>query len=277
MMELVNLSAVCVNDSFDITKCIICQKSTGDKTSSTTNASNKSIMVFSISSDKLADHIRTVDPIKECASMIREALDDYDFGLDDKFCDAQDLKTSLSNMPIPEPILNFFGHLFNFNPESYANAANSVMADNSSDFISDDLNDEGAKNTSSDSKLSVQHCRMIQSLFQIIFYINHHGQKRTPMHIMNAESAHALGRGGKIMTLTLNHEGLAISYSELRRYQHDIASLTAHHNQHRVALPYHFDPGQFTSGAIDNWDHESINVSEHDTVSVYYFKISPHY
>ena len=39
----------------------------------------------------LADHVRSVksvDPIQECASMIRKALDDYDFGLDDKFCDA---------------------------------------------------------------------------------------------------------------------------------------------------------------------------------------------
>ena len=85
---------------------------------------------------------------------------------------------------------------------------------------------------------------------------------------MNLESIHILGRVGKIMTQTLNHEGLAISYSELRRYQHDIASFTAQHNQHRVVLPYHFYPGQFTSGAIDNWDHESINVSKHDTVSV---------
>ena len=243
------------------------------------SARNKSIMVFSISSDMLADHVRSVnsvDPIQECASMIRKALDDYDFGLDDKFCDAQDLKTSLSNMPIPESILNFFGHLFNFNPDTYDNAANSVMADNFSDLISDDFNDEEvAKNTSSDSTLSVQRCRKIQSLFQIMFYVNHCGRKRTPMHIMNAESVHALGRGGKILTQTLNHEGLAISYSELRRYQHDIASFTAHHNQHRVALPYHFDPGQFTSGAIDTWDHESINVSEHDTVSVLFQDKSP--
>ena len=37
-----------------------------------------------------------------------------------------------------------------------------------------------------------------------------------------------------------------------------------------VALPCHFDPGQFTSGAIDNWDHEGANVSEHDTVTVLY-------
>ena len=40
-------------------------------------------------------------------------------------------------------------------------------------------------------------------------------------------------------------------------------------------MPYHFDPGQFTSGAIDNWDHESINVSEHDAVSVLFQDMSP--
>jgi len=90
------------------------------------------------------------------------------------------------------------------------------------------------------------------------------------MHIMNSESVHALGRGGKIVTQTLNHEGLAISYPEPRRYQRDLASFTALHNHDPVALPSHFDPGQFTSGAIDNWDHEGANVSEHDTVTVLY-------
>ena len=47
-----------------------------------------------------------------------------------------------------------------------------------------------------------------------------------------------------------------------------MAYFTAQHNKDRVALPSHFDPGQFTSGAIDNWDHEGTNVSEHDTVTV---------
>jgi len=65
------------------------------------------------------------------------------------------------------------------------------------------------------------------------------------MHILNAESVHALGHGGKIVTQTLNHEGLAISCPELRRYQHDLASFTVENNQDRVALPSHFDPGHF--------------------------------
>ena len=88
------------------------------------------------------------------------------------------------------------------------------------------------------------------------------------MHIMNAESAHSLGRGGKILTSILNRQGLALSYPKLRRYQYDIATYTVQQNEHEVALPAHFDPGEFTSSAFDNWDHEGTNVSEHDTVCV---------
>ena len=72
-------------------------------------------------------------------AIIRKALDDYDFGLDDNFCDAYDLKTYLSNVPIPEPILNLFDQVFNFNPKTYDNAVNSMMADNFLGLISEIL------------------------------------------------------------------------------------------------------------------------------------------
>ena len=88
------------------------------------------------------------------------------------------------------------------------------------------------------------------------------------MHIMNAESIHALGRGGKIVSTIFNREGLSLSYPDLRRYQHDLASYTAQVNSKRILLPSHFDLGHFTPGSIDNWDHEGMNVSEHDIVAV---------
>ena len=136
----------------------------------------------------------------------------------------------------------------------------------------DDEEDEqdNIDNREANGNLSTQCCRKVQSLFQILYYVHHCGKQRTPMHIMNAESVHGLGRGGKIVNTTLNHEGRELSYTELRRYQHDLACFTSQHNQDRVVLPSHFDPGQFTSGAIDNWDHEGANVSEHDTVTVLY-------
>ncbi|KAG0717424.1 hypothetical protein GWK47_008039 [Chionoecetes opilio] len=171
-------------------------------------------------------------------------------------------------MGILESVLEFFGTLYNFKPETYKQAAPSVMTqekvadnENADEHDSDDISD-------SDDNLSTRRCRKLQSLFQTMYYVHHCGRKRTPMHIINAESVHALGRGGKIVTSILNHKGLAPSYTELRRYQHDLASFTAQHNKDRIALPSHFDPGQFTSGAIDNWDHEGARVSEHDTVTV---------
>ena len=48
-----------------------------------------------------------------------------------------------------------------------------------------------------DGNLSTKRCRKVQSRFQILYYVHHCGRKRTPMHIMNAESVHSLGRGGE--------------------------------------------------------------------------------
>lgn len=184
-------------------------------------------------------------------------------------------------MKIPGPLLRFFGYLYNFNTESYRKAAKLVMSEDLSpseeshgsgdtDYDDDDGDDKEICDEQCNGDLSVQRCRKMQSLFQILYYVNHCGRKRTPMHIMNAESVHSLRRGGKVVTKTLSHQGLALSYTGLRRYQHDLASFTALHSQDRVELPGHFDPGQFTSGVIDNWDQEGENVSEHNTVTVVY-------
>ena len=134
----------------------------------------------------------------------------------------------------------------------------------------DQYNENANDHMDRSDNLSTQRCRKVQSLFQIMYtyYVHHCERRRTPMHIMNAESFHSLGRGGKIVTTIVNHEGMSLSYSELRRYQHDLTSFTAQHNKEIISLPRQFDPGQFTSGAINNWDHEGANVSEHDTVTV---------
>ena len=168
-------------------------------------------------------------------------------------------------MPIPQSILQFFGHLFSFNPSAYDFAAKKVMYDEDQDEDEDE-----EQSFSQNSGLSLTRCKKIQSIFQIMYYVHHNGHKRTPLHIMNAESVHSLGHGGKMMTQILNRLGMAISYPELRRYLHDLASFTALHNRVYVGIPSHFDPAQFTSGAIDNWDHEGANTSEHDTVCVLY-------
>ena len=160
------------------------------------SAVNQSIMVYSVPGDVLAGRIRSVDPMQVCASVIRKSLNDFDFGLDDSFCDAQELKHALSDMNIPEPVLRFFGHLYNFKPETYSEAAKLVMTEEflaEQDDDADDGDDDAIQGGQSDGDLSVRRCRKIQSIFQILFYVHHRGRKRTPMHILNAESVHALG------------------------------------------------------------------------------------
>lgn len=101
------------------------------------------MMVFSVSNksaNQLAETIRTVDPLQVCAKVIRASLDKHDFGLEDSFCDGQDLKLACCDMNILAPILRFFGYLFNFDPETYPKAAKEVITQQEH---SNDLTDDG--------------------------------------------------------------------------------------------------------------------------------------
>jgi len=107
------------------------------------------------------NHIGSVDPVQVCASVIIKALNDFDVSLDDSFCDAQNLKHALCNTNIPEPVLRFFGHLYDFNPQTYNSAAKAVMTEE----VIDQDNDAEEDDSQSDEELSVRRCRKIQSIF----------------------------------------------------------------------------------------------------------------
>ena len=69
--------------------------------------------------------------------------------------------------------------------------------------------------------LSDMKRRKIRVLHQIIYFNVHNGTKRTPLHILNAQSIHDKC---KELITSFNHYGLAISYNELQRYHNDMAS-----------------------------------------------------
>ena len=69
--------------------------------------------------EDMAELIRSTDPISQCASFIHDELIEYDFLLNDRFCDANDLKESWENFRIPEKTLRFLGYLFNFNATKF--------------------------------------------------------------------------------------------------------------------------------------------------------------
>ena len=124
------------------------------------SAANKSVLVFSRSCEKetLAETIRSVDAVQICAEMIRDTLENHDFGLQDKFCDALDLERAWSDMEIPDPLLKFFSVLLNFNQESY-----SKVARTSCDC--EDFQLEVDANAQNRKELSKNKCRKLKSLF----------------------------------------------------------------------------------------------------------------
>ena len=65
-------------------------------------------MVFSTKNNatQLAETIRSVDPFKVSASIIRRELESYDLDLNDKLCDSEELRESLTKMEIPKMLLN---------------------------------------------------------------------------------------------------------------------------------------------------------------------------
>lgn len=202
---------------------------------------NKSIMCFAAdicNVESLAETIRNTDPIKDCANKLRNCLLEYNFGLEDRFCDVSDLRASWDDIVVPGPVLEFLKVLFKV------------------DSI----------DTCSDVKM-----KRILSTFQCMFYNVHQGHKRTPLHVMNSVAIHNTCKSKTLIT-NFNRFGLCVSYNELMRIHHDLASFTVQSSENGLPLPSSFDAKKFTMAAFDNFDHiESTlsgNGSSHDTVAV---------
>ena len=76
---------------------------------------NESLMVSSseIELQDIVKKIRSLDNIKTAAATIRQSRLDLDFGLDDKLCDAEELKEARRKKVMPDVLLTFFSTLFN--------------------------------------------------------------------------------------------------------------------------------------------------------------------
>ena len=95
----------------------------------------------------------------------------------------------------------------------------------------------------------------MRALHQIMHFNDHNGIKRTPLHILNAQSIHDKCKSRELIT-SFNHYGLAISYNELQRYHNDMASFIMQPRHGNIPMPFQFDPEMFTLAAFDNFDHK---------------------
>ena len=76
---------------------------------------NQSSFVFSSSVDikDVINVLRSIDTIKWAANILQQSLFSVDFGLKDKFCDAEELKYGWRNTKVTDEFLTFFSELFN--------------------------------------------------------------------------------------------------------------------------------------------------------------------
>ncbi len=214
-------------------------------------------MVFlNVSVEEVVDIVRSIDPVKDAAKLIRKALLDSDFGLEDRFCDSHDLQYSWNNMKIPEVVLDFLTTLFNC-PSNITDSTELPEELDENDFDSEvPLINVGPKD------------RKLKAVYQIIYYIVNNGRKRTPFHILLAEGLHATCKSFTLLT-ALSHCGLCISYNELTRIMNAIANFIVESNKGPIPLPSHFDPGIMTFAAFDNFDHEEHSLSGRVGISVF--------
>ncbi len=170
---------------------------------SQSTSANKSDMVFmaNITQSEMVDVLRSHSPLEESANIIRQELLNVDFDLDDKFCDAQELEKAWNDMIIPESLLLFMSVLFNFNPEHFSTVnPETDEEDEEEETIEDDT---GAQEEHIKSNISVVKKRKMLALFQEMYYVLHRGRKRTPMHVMNAESVHTVCKSKQIIDTTI--------------------------------------------------------------------------
>ena len=73
---------------------------------------NESHMVISssLSIEDVIKRLKSVSSTKVAAKKIREAFLAMDFNLQDKFCDAQDLKDSWGQFCVPDKLITFLEH-----------------------------------------------------------------------------------------------------------------------------------------------------------------------
>ena len=195
-------------------------------------------MLFStcICSADVIETLRSSDPVKYCAEKLREECEEFDFLLENSYCDAKDLALSLNQYKQNRPKLwdLFFNTLFPSRKKS--------------DHIK----------------------RKCDNIFQIVFNLVHNGKKRTPMHVSIAQAIHDVCRSKQLIQI-FNHRGFCNSYDEVDRIDSALAQRTIDRaGINHVPVPPSIHPCVLIQGAMDNFDHEENTQSgiggSHDTI-----------
>ena len=206
-----------------------------------------------------------LDCIKAAGKHNGNVLLYVDFGLEDRFCDAQKLRESWSNTQIPDVLLAFFTSLFNINRTILMKEI--FKEGNTTPFDKE----EGDYSENSSDQHKRVNLRM-NSLFQILYNQVFQGRKNTPLHILNAHVVYEHCQSRELIT-AFNRQCCSVSFKTMKTMRSDIAKHTILKSKDdNLPLPGHFRASSFTIAACDNFDNTGRNTLSgtkhaHDTAT----------
>ena len=222
---------------------------------------NKSLIAFSsnLETRDVIKKLRSFNTVKIAAHAIRKCLLEADVGLEDKYCDAQELNHSWKDMVLPARLVAFYSVLYNVKQIKLLAETTTNCHDSSE-----------VKSEVNESVTEGREITKVKALYQIMYYNIHNGRRRTPLHLMAAHNIYE-----KCKTRELEDRiGVCISYNEIQRERKSLPHYTFKHGEDwGVPIPSHLVKENFTIAAFDNFNHTDRSstsriLSNHDTVTV---------
>ena len=238
----------------------------------------ESELVFSssITAADLAIKIKNLDAVKQVGETLNEAAKQIDYGLDNKFCDAEELRHSWENNPMPDEWLTFYSALYDIPKSLMAKIEMMQISADNDDVDSDEHDDVGSVLQDEDDLWAVKNRHsQLNCHFQMAYNHIHHSRKKTPLHTMLGQYIYGKTRSKELLT-TLNRIGISNSYNEVKRLRNLMCAFTVQSSDaNGVPIPSHFSDDGWAFGAFDNEDFEdnssvSGTHSKHYTAQVLY-------
>ena len=178
---------------------------------------NESDLVFSsnIKAADIAIKLHNLDIIKQAGEILNHAAMKVDYGLEDKVCDASELRKSWNDTHIPDEWLTFYSAVDRV-PKSTIARVNEIQlipgADDAKVNSDDEEENEGVLCGDDISR----KCEQIKCQFQIHYYQIHGGRKTVPLQTLVGQSEYAKTRSKEAITLH-NRLGTSESYKKVKK------------------------------------------------------------
>ena len=246
----------------------------GDTVTITSNAKAYESDIFyssQITPGDLLTKLKNQDIMREAGLQLRKDLKVVDFGLEDSFCDSNDLKESWERTRMPDSMLTFFSALYNIPKhklfrskakefsdminvgEEYESGFDKEHDENDgTDYRNSPVQEEPVEKKEHDTWVSNIQSTRLHCLFQIMHYNLTGGKQKVPMHMMLAHNVYARDRSKIILTI-FNRAMVCAGYKTIRKSRSLLASFAINLAKNgEVPIPSNLTTDDFTEGMLDN-------------------------